>query len=664
MTKDSNKLSDCIALSKGLRAFSIDSVQSAKSGHPGMPLGMADVASVLFANHIAFDPKHPSWINRDRFVLSAGHGSALLYSILHLLGVAQVSLSELMNFRQYGSITAGHPEVGLCPGVDTTTGPLGQGLANALGMAFAERILNAKFGNDIINHFTFVIAGDGCLMEGISQEAISLAGHHQLEKLILLYDSNRISIDGSTELTFSEDTAMRFRACNWHVQTINGHDHHQIDKAITKAKETNYPSLIICETVIGFGSPNKSDTADAHGAPLGEQEISLTKKRLGLIDKPFHIDKKIISLWRSVGKRGSEKYEKWRKNLNHEDKKSLLEKFDINNTIPDNLDELLNDFKNNLCEEELSIATRASSRKVLAKLLKTIPAMIGGSADLTESNQTRPDGLLTFSKSQPLGRYIHYGVREHAMVATMSGMALHGGVVPYGGSFLTFSDYARPAIRLAALMKLQIIFVGSHDSIGLGEDGPTHQPIEHLASLRAIPNLMVFRPCDAIETLESWTTALKLKNSPSVIALSRQATKNIRKNHTKDNLAAQGAYIIQSFGKNNQNNISIVASGTEVALACEVGKTLLKNNISSKIVSVPCLDIFKQQTLTYQKQIISGICIVIEAGIIQGWEGFLGDNGLFFGVDNFGVSAPLTQSYKHFKLTVDDISQDILNAIN
>jgi transketolase len=530
-------------------------------------------------------------------------------------------------------------------------------------MALAERHLRAKLGENIINHKTFVIAGDGCLMEGISQEAISIAGHHQLEKLIVLYDSNQISIDGPTDLAFSENIQKRFDACSWHVQSVDGHNPEDIHHALSRTDQDHRPHLIICNTTIGYGSPHKAGSHTSHGSPLGEQEITLTKKALGLENAPFAVDPKALEQWRNIGKQGSQKCLSWEKHIKSlpQEQQSLIHNT-LRNTSSVPSTTSLNTLKKQFVENPKNIATRAASRLVLNHCFSSFPTLLGGSADLTESNQTRADNSETFSKQNPLGNYVHYGVREHAMVAAMSGMALHGGIIPYGGTFLSFSDYARPALRLAALMKLRVILVGTHDSIGLGEDGPTHQPVEHLAALRTIPNLLVFRPCDPIETAECWHIALSSEHAPSVIALSRQGTPTLRESYEEENLSASGAYLLKSVGSPSHKTISLIASGTEVALAISTAEMLTAHNVHSHIISVPCLDLFRQNA---QKQILGNHPrFVIEAGTIQGWEGIISQKGLFFGLHDFGLSAPAKELYQHFKLTPEDISHDIIQYLS
>ncbi len=643
-------------LSNAIRFLSIDAVQKANSGHPGMPMGMADVATVLFKYHLRFNPKNPDWVNRDRFILSAGHGSMLLYSLLHLTGYESVSLEDIKNFRQLDSICAGHPEYKSGTGIETTTGPLGQGLGNAVGMAIAEEILKKKFGPTLINNKTYVIASDGDLMEGISHEAMSLAGHLKLKNLIVFFDNNKISIDGSTSLSVSDNYKKRFEGYGWNFLEINGHNEKQISKAITKASKANKPTLISCKTIIGFGSPNKSGKASSHGSPLGIEEIALVRKKLKWNNEPFEIPKDILNSWRSIGKKGIKLEEKWLETLN---KKSSHIKSELNKTYVEsnlkNLEDLIKKEKMKYFDSKLSMATRQCSSAVIESISSILPQLIGGSADLSGSNNTKTNNSKVINSKNFDGNYIHYGVREHGMAAIMNGLALYSGLIPYGGTFLIFSDYCKPSIRLAALMGLKVIYIFSHDSIGLGEDGPTHQPIEQLNGLRAIPNLNVFRPADINETLECWQIALKSKNTPSAIALSRQKLPYINPKFNENNECEKGAYTVRM--DSHENKVTLVASGSEVELAVNVHDELKKNNISSKVVSMPCQELFNKQSEDFKKNILDkeSLIVTIEAGNVSSWEKYLGNRGISIGIDKFGESAPYKQVYEHLNLSVEKI---------
>ncbi len=626
-------------LANSIRFLSIDAVEKANSGHPGMPMGMADVATILFKNFMKFNPEDPGWINRDRFVLSAGHGSMLLYSLLYLTGYKTISLNDIKNFRQLNSICAGHPEYVKNSGVETTTGPLGQGIANAVGFAIAEEILKKQLGKKIINHKTYVLAGDGCLMEGISHEALSLAGHLKLKNLILLFDNNSISIDGPTSLATSDNFKKRFNSYGWDFIEIDGHNQKQIYNALKKVQKSKVPSVISCKTTIGYGSPNKSGKETAHGSPLGKDEIDLVRKKLKWNYKPFEIPKHIIQEWRRIGKNNSTNYKG--KKI-----KSYTKKLFSN---------IIKQEKKNYIKSNEAIATRKSSQIILNVLTKKIPKIIGGSADLSGSNNTKTINHKIIRPGNFDGNYIHYGVREHAMCGIMNGIALHSNLIPYGGTFLIFSDYCKPSIRLSALMKQRVIYVMSHDSIGLGEDGPTHQPVEQLSNLRSIPNLVVFRPADTVETFECWEMALNLKNSPSVIALSRQKINPVRKKYEPENKCASGAYEILRTGQNIQ--LTILATGSEVDLAVEVSHKLAIQNIYSKVISVPSLEIFNLQSKNYKKKIMkeTKYKISIEAGSTDIWKRFIGENGICFGVDEFGKSAPSKDVFRSFNLYNDYI---------
>ncbi len=647
-------------LSNAIRFLSIDAVQKANSGHPGMPMGMADVATVLFKYHLRFNPKNPNWINRDRFILSAGHGSMLLYSLLYLCGYKSVSIEDIKNFRQLNSICAGHPEYKKGTGIETTTGPLGQGLGNAVGMAIAEEIFRKKFSSSIINNKTYVIASDGDLMEGISHEAMSLAGHLKLRNLIVFFDNNKISIDGSTSLSVSDNYKKRFESYGWSFLEVDGHNEKQISKAITKASKSKKPTIISCKTVIGFGSPNKSGKASSHGSPLGEDEIFLVRKKLKWKDQPFEVSQEILNEWREIGNKGELLENKWLEIINKKDPKikkelnTIMEELDLNG-----LENLINQEKLKCFESKPSLATRQCSMIAIEKISSFLPQLIGGSADLSGSNNTKTNNSKIINSKNFNGNYIHYGVREHGMAAVMNGLALYGCLIPYGGTFLIFSDYCKPAIRLSALMGLKVIYVFSHDSIGLGEDGPTHQPIEQLAGLRAIPNLNVFRPADINETLECWEIALKSKNTPSAIALSRQKVSYINPNNSKENKCEKGAYTVNLTS--HESNVTLIASGTEVELALKVQKKLRDNNIHSKVVSMPCMELFDKQPEKYRNDILeeNSLIVTLEAGSITSWQKYIKNNGLNIGIDKFGESAPYKELYKHFKLSEDDITNFI-----
>ena len=647
-------------LSNAIRFLSIDAVQKANSGHPGMPMGMSDVATVLFKYHLRFNPKNPEWINRDRFILSAGHGSMLLYSLLYLCGYKSISLENIKNFRQLNSICAGHPEYKKGSGIETTTGPLGQGLANGVGMAIAEEIYRKKFGSAVINNRTFIFASDGDLMEGISHEAMSLAGHLKLKNLIVFFDNNKISIDGSTSLSVSDNYKKRFESYGWSFIEVNGHNEKQISKAITKACKSVKPTIISCKTIIGYGSPNKSGKASSHGSPLGNEEIALVRKKLKWNNHPFEIPKDILDEWRKIGDKGDLLEKKWQEVINR--KNSKIQSYISNDYINSDLEKL-----NYLIEKEKtkyfdikpSQATRQCSMSSIESISSILPQLIGGSADLSGSNNTKTSNSKIINSKNFDGNYIHYGVREHGMSAIMNGLALYGGLIPYGGTFLIFSDYSKPSIRLSALMGLKVIYIFSHDSIGLGEDGPTHQPIEQLTGLRAIPNLNVFRPADMNETLECWELALKNHNTPSAIALSRQKVPYINQNNTKENKCEKGAYVVKITS--HENNLTIIASGTEVELALRVQEKLKENNIHSKVVSMPCMELFDKQPDVYRKDIIdeNSLIITIEAGSTLSWKKYIKNKGINIGIDQFGESAPYKDIYSHYGLSEDKITDII-----
>ena len=646
MTTNLNQLANAV------RFLSIDAVQKANSGHPGMPMGMADVATVLFKYHLKFNPLNPSWANRDRFILSAGHGSMLLYSLLYLTGYKNFSINDLKNFRQLNSICAGHPEYKKNTGIETTTGPLGQGLGNSVGLAIGEEIFRKKFGSKYINHKTYVIASDGDLMEGISHEAMSLAGHLKLKNLIVFFDNNKISIDGATSLSVSDNYKKRFEAYGWNFLEVNGHNHKQISTAINKASKSNKPTIISCKTIIGFGSPNKSGKASSHGSPLGDDEIALVRKKLKWNASPFEIPKDILDEWRNIGKKGTNLENNWNKLLSKNSKvKNSLEAM-LSNKNLNNLDKLISAEKNKYFNEKPAKATRECSSMTIESITPSLSELVGGSADLSGSNNTKTKNSKVISAKDFNGNYIHYGIREHGMAAAMNGLALYGGIIPYGGTFLIFSDYCKPSIRLSALMGLKVIYIFSHDSIGLGEDGPTHQPIEQLAGLRAIPNLNVFRPADINETLECWQIALKSKKTPSAIVLSRQKLPYVNPSFTKENKCELGAYVVNATSQNNK--ITLVASGSEVEIALEAQKKLKESNIDSKVVSMPCQELFDQQNNQFKNEIIQKDIpvITIEAGSVMGWEKYSKNN---MGINSFGESGPYKEVYEHFDLTSDKI---------
>jgi transketolase len=643
LSKLHNDLANCI------RFLSIDAVQKANSGHPGMPMGMADVATVLFKNFLRFNPKNPNWLNRDRFVLSAGHGSMLLYSLLYLTGYKSISLNNIKKFRQLNSICAGHPEYHPNTGIETTTGPLGQGIANAVGFAIAEEILKKKIGKEIINHKTYVLAGDGCLMEGISHEAMSLAGHLKLKNLVMLFDNNSISIDGPTNLAVSDNYKKRFESYGWEYVLIDGHNEKEIFKALRKVQNAKKPTVISCKTKIGYGSPNKSGKSSSHGSPLGLDEIKLVRKTLNWKYKPFEIPNKILNEWNKIGKRGEKLENKWDKI--YKKKKAL-----ISNLLKNNFTKILQTEKQNTIKELKSLATRKSSELTLNALTSVPNNLIGGSADLAGSNNTKTKHHKIVKPGEFNSNYIHYGVREHAMSGIMNGLALHSNFIPYGGTFLIFSDYCKPSIRLSALMERRVIYVMTHDSIGLGEDGPTHQPIEQLSGLRSIPNLNVFRPADRMETIECWEHALKSSKTPSVLSLTRQNLEPIRKKVSNTNKCSLGAYEV--LRTNKKIHLTILASGSEVSLAIETSHKLAKDKIYSKVISMPCQDLFDKQSNSYQQKIINETknIISIEAASTDCWKKYIGRDGLSFGIDTFGKSAPYKEIYKHFGLTAANIT--------
>ena len=647
-------------LANAIRALAMDAVEKAKSGHPGMPMGMADVATVLFQKIMKFDASHPNWPDRDRFVLSAGHGSMLLYALFYLLGYPGVTRKDLENFRQMGSPTAGHPEYGHIHGIETTTGPLGQGLATAVGMAIAERLSAARFGAELVDHHTYVIAGDGCLMEGLSHEAIDLAGHLKLSRLIVLWDDNSISIDGPTSLATSTDQLGRFTASGWHVCRVDGHDPEAVFNALEAAKRDEKPSLIACRTIIGFGSPGKQGKETCHGSPLGANEIEAARKKLNWSHEPFEIPDDILQSWRHAGHRGAPIRQAWEKRL-ETTKKGVEFKNFLNGDVSLDVSGPLTALRNNFSLEKPKIATRKSSEMTLAVINEATEATIGGSADLTHSNFTITKDMSSVRPDNFTGRYIHYGVREFEMAAAMNGIALHGGFVPYGGTFLVFSDYARGAIRLSALMGLRVIYVLTHDSIGLGEDGPTHQPVEHLASLRALPNLYVFRPADAIETAECWEIAINTKQTPSALSLSRQNLATLDR-PIDENLSSKGAYILRE--PDRPRDITLLATGSEVEIALEAAQQLALHGKHAAVISMPCWELFEIQPETYRKKILgSAPRIGIEAAIRLGWDRWIGENGTFIGMHGFGASAPANELYRHFGITSDSVVTEALALI-
>ena len=647
-----NSSTNYAEMANAIRFLSMDAVEKANSGHPGLPMGAADIATVLFTRFMVFDPKDPKWPNRDRFVLSAGHGSMLLYSVLYLLGYDDFDIEQLKKFRQLGSYTAGHPEYGHGAGIETTTGPLGQGLANAVGMALAEARLGAEFGAEIVNHRIWCLAGDGCLMEGISQEAISLAGHLRLSKLAIIWDDNRISIDGPVSLADSTDQGARFKAGGWNVVHADGQDPDEIAAALSAAQASDRPTFIAARTTIGYGAPTKAGTAKAHGSPLGAEEIKGARKALGWEYPPFKVPSEVLDAWRVAGLRSAQKRRDWNRRFEALDA-DARGKFErrMRGDLPADFEAAMNDYRQRLAEEKPNLATRKSSENALEVINGCVPETIGGSADLTGSNNTKTSQTAPIKPGDFSGRYIHYGVREHAMAAIMNGIALHGELIPYSGTFLAFSDYCRPAIRLAALMGIRVVHVMTHDSIGLGEDGPTHQPVEQLAALRAIPNLLVFRPADAMETAECWQIALENRSGPSVLALTRQNLPAVRTEYAKDNLCARGAYELSPASDDAE--VTIFASGSEVEIALAAQRQLEELDYATRVVSVPCFELFARQSTQYLKSVIgrAPVRIAVEAAVSQGWERFIGEDGIFIGMTGFGASAPYEALYKHFGIT-------------
>ena len=642
-------------LANAVRFLAIDAIEQSQSGHPGLPMGMADVATVLFSRFLKFDAAHPHWPDRDRFVLSAGHGSMLLYALLHLTG-GDVSLDDIKAFRQWGSKTPGHPEYGHTPGVETTTGPLGQGIATAVGMALAERMANARQGDDVVDHFTYAIAGDGCLMEGISQEAISLAGHLQLGRLIVLFDDNGISIDGSTSLSTSDDQLARFAASGWSVRRVDGHDPQAIELAIAEERKTEKPSLIACRTIIGYGAPGRQGTEKAHGAPLGAEQADAARRNLGWDYQPFVVPMPILKAWRMIGQRRQVDRLAW---LDRCERAGII----VHETpteeksadLPSAYAQAFGELRERLATERPKLATRQASQQVLDGIASSIPGLVGGSADLTHSNLTQSKGQRPVKPGAFAGDYIHYGIREHGMAATMNGLALHGGFIPYGGTFLAFSDYSRPAIRLAALMRIRVIHVMTHDSIGLGEDGPTHQPVEHLAALRVIPNLLVFRPADAMETLEAWDCALQATDRPSVLCLSRQALPAFRDDAHGENRVARGAYLVVT--PDGGRDVTLIATGSEVSIALEAARLLATDDIRVAVVSAPCFALFEEQPEDYRASVLGTAPRVgIEAAVLGEWPRWIGADGEFVGMRGFGASAPASVLYQQFGITPQTVA--------
>ena len=641
-------------LANAIRALSMDAVQRAKSGHPGMPMGAADVATVLFTRHLKFDASAPDWPDRDRFVLSAGHGSMLLYSLLYLTGYPGMDIDQIKNFRQLGAMTAGHPEYGHAAGIEVTTGPLGQGVAAAVGMALAERMLAARHGAGAVDHYTYALAGDGCLMEGISHEAISLAGHLKLGKLIVLFDDNGVTIDGPTGISVGDDQLARFTACGWHVASIDGHDPDAIDRAIAAAKKSDRPSLIAAKTVIGYGAPTKAGKSAAHGAALGDEEVAGARDKLGWPYPPFEVPDDILNAWRDAGARGAAARTAWEDRI-----AGLADRADFERTakggLPDGWEFALDEFKKRMSAEAPKLATRVASQKVLEVLTAAIPEMVGGSADLAGSNGTKVAGMQAVTADDFSGSYINYGVREHAMAAAMNGIALHGGLIPYSGTFLVFTEYCRPAIRLSALMGKRVIYVMTHDSIGLGEDGPTHQPVEHLAALRAMPNLNVFRPADAVETAECWALALQNDTTPSILALTRQGLPTQRTEHTTENMCAKGGYVLAEASGGRK--VTLIATGSEVEIALAAREALEAEGTPTAVVSMPCFELFAAQDDAYRKQVLGPqtVRVGVEAAVRQGWDALIRNHGGFVGMDSFGASAPIGPLYEHFGITADAV---------
>ncbi len=643
-------------MANAIRALAMDAVQAANSGHPGAPMGLADVATVLYNRFMKVDPSADRWPDRDRFVMSAGHGSMLVYAINHLLGYDDMDMDQIRNFRQWGYRTAGHPEYGHAKGIETTTGPLGQGISTAVGMALAERMQNARFGDDLVDHHTYVLAGDGCLMEGISHEAIDLAGHMKLGKLVVMWDDNTITIDGKTDLSTSMDQQKRFEAAGWHVQSVDGHDKEAIAAAIEAAQADPRPSLIACRTIIGYGAPNKQGTSATHGAPLGEEEIAAAREALGWEYPPFEIPQDVYDAWHKVAARGKDAREAWEARLAASQKREAFEAAQgpIDRAA---LDEAIRAYKERLSADAPKVATRKASQMALEVINSVIPNTVGGSADLTGSNLTKTEGMETVTPGNYGGRYIHYGVREHGMAAAMNGISLHGGLRPYGGTFLAFTDYCRPSIRLSALMNQPVHYVMTHDSIGLGEDGPTHQPVEHVASLRAMPNVHVFRPADVVETAECWQAAMESETTPSVHCLSRQGLPCLRTTHTDTNMSARGAYVLRE-APGGRRDVTLIATGSEVAIAMEAADLLAADGIKAAVVSAPCFELFAKQDEAYRKEVLGDAPRVgVEAAVEQGWGRILGPDSAFVGMEGFGASAPISDLYENFGITPSAVAE-------
>jgi transketolase len=654
-----------VQMANAIRALSMDAVQAAKSGHPGMPMGMADVATVLWGEYLKHDPRTPEWADRDRFVLSAGHGSMLIYSLLHLSGYARPTMEDIRNFRQLGSPCAGHPENFLLDGVESTTGPLGQGLAMAVGMAIAERHLNATFGDDLVDHRTWVVAGDGCLMEGINHEAIGLAGHLKLGRMIVLWDDNNITIDGTTDLSTSEDIKARYEATGWHVVGCDGHDFADIRRALDEALADDRPSLVACKTVIGKGAPNKQGTSATHGAPLGDEEVAAAREVLGWDAPPFEVPEQVLSDWRGTRERGAKLRAEWHGRLVDHDQRAEFERR-MAGDLPHG--DAAENYISSLIAEPQNVATRKASEMALAEINPRLPDTIGGSADLTGSNNTKAGGVEPFTADNYGGRYVYYGIREFGMAAAMNGMALHGGVIPYGGTFLVFTDYCRAAIRLSALQQVRVIYVMTHDSIGLGEDGPTHQPVEHVQSLRMMPNVLVMRPADAVETAECWNVALRQKDRPSVLALSRQNLPQVRTHQLSENMSERGGYRLKAAQV--PRRVILIATGSELHLAMECAEKLEKEGVGADVVSMVCSRLFDEQDEAYRSDILPDVSpdeilrVSIEAGTTFGWERYVGTHGLTIGIDSFGASAPASDLFEKFGLTADAIVPQIMNKLN
>ena len=646
-------------MANAIRFLAADAVQRANSGHPGMPMGMADVATVLFSRFMKFDAAAPDWADRDRFVLSAGHGSMLLYALLYLTGYPGMTLDEVKNFRQLGSKTAGHPEYGHAPGIETTTGPLGQGVTTAVGMALAERLLNSRFGDDLVDHYTYVIAGDGCLMEGISHEAVSLAGHLNLSKLIVLFDDNGICIDGKTNMTVGDDQLGRFAASGWDVSQVDGHNAEAVAAAIAAARESNQPSLIACKTEIGHGAPNKGGSASTHGSPLGDEEIAAAREKMGWSHPAFEVPAGILDAWRAAGSKGADAHAAWDKRLSAAKTKAEFERM-VSGKLADGWKAALDAHKQRCSEEKPGWATRQASGEALKVLTEIMPELIGGSADLTGSVNTKTPSTLPITPDDFSGRYVHYGVREHAMAAVMNGIALHGGFIPYGGTFLVFADYMKGAMRLSSLMNQRVVYVLTHDSIGLGEDGPTHQPVETLAMLRAMPNFRVFRPCDAVETAECWALALESTDGPSGMVLTRQGVPLQRTEHTTDNLCARGGYVLAE-AEGGERKVTLMATGSEVQIAQKAREMLQAEGILTAVVSMPCWELFDTQSPSYRKQVLGegALRVAVEAGVRMGWDAYVRPHGGFVGMTGFGASAPAKQLYEHFGITAENVVKTV-----